>query len=129
MTFNRVVQVVLGGCLALSQTIKTYKSPNIVTPSNVVAIDEILSYECARSITSLIGSDEQIGPVFSRGQLVFTSVEAQDSSKLLIVNAGSGNFVVPLESSGVNRIRFEVPTAQRGQLKVFFLSYMHGGTL
>jgi hypothetical protein len=119
--------MVLGAAIIL---VKTAKAPAGAAAAKVeVVVDEILSYECARSIASITHVDEQTGPVFAQGNLVFTSMEASDASTLLIVNAGNGNFMVNLEGSGVNRIRFELPTAKRGQSNSFFLSYMHGGTL
>jgi hypothetical protein len=133
MKYKSTLQVILIGCIALPFTLRSHSAsapesiPHKVAHSEV-AVDEVLSYECARSITSLIPIDEQWGPVFSHGNLVFTSVEAQDFSKLLIVNAGAGNYVIKLEGLGVNRIRFEVPSG-RGQARVFFMSYMHGNRM
>jgi hypothetical protein len=106
-------------------------SPIPAPPSPLLAptdVDEVLSYQCAQSIISLVAPAEQIGPLFAQGQLTFLSLEASDASPLLIVNAGNGNFLIPLTTKGVNRIRFALPTSD-GQQKTFFLSYLHGGAL
>lgn len=97
-----------------------------VTPVNS---GEAASYDCARSLIGLVGSGEQPGPMFSSGALVFTSLETQDHQNILLVNAGHGNYLLRLEGSGVNRMRFEIPASENGPLKTFYLSYMHGGAL
>lgn len=86
----------------------------------------MLSYACARSLASILDHETQMGPLFVEGKLIFTSLDAQDNSKILLVNAGAGNFVVPLVGQGVNRIRFDLPVAGERMPRRFFLSYMHG---
>lgn len=93
------------------------------------SVDELLSYQCGQSVSSLVSPSEQQGPLFHQGHLLFTSIEAKDSSKILLVNAGNGNFVLTLEGTGVNRIRFELPTGELSGRKIFYLSYLHGGIL
>src|SRR5665213_1319838 len=127
MAWKHFAQIAFGSSLVLAQAM-SHSAPGSIAPSKV-AVEEILSYECARSIATIVSPSEQTGPLFSAGRLVFTSLEAQDQSILLLVNAGYGNFVINLDSKSVNRIRFEIPSEGGGPLKTFFLSYMHGGAL
>ncbi len=90
------------------------------------SLDELLSYECAKSVSTMVTGPDQTGPIFSDGILTLTSIEAADGSHLLIVNAGAGTYALPLEREGVNRLRFYVPTHLPGGPKAFFISYMHG---
>jgi hypothetical protein len=123
MNWNKVLQLLLSGSLVAP-------APKTQTAANQpVQLEEILSYQCARSVTTMVTSDQQVGPLFSSGSLVFTSLVAEDSSKLLLVNAGGGNFAIPLVGDGVNRIRFAIPTADVGPDRLFFMSYSHGGAL
>jgi hypothetical protein len=94
---------------------------------NTVDLEEILSYECARSVATMVERGQQLGPVFSDGGLVFTSTETQKGGRVLILNAGAGTYAVNLSSAGVNRIRFEIPTQDSNTPKAFYLSYMHDG--
>lgn len=127
MAWRQIAQLFFCAGVVLAQTLG--RSASIQPASSHVGVEEILSYECARSITTIVDPIDQMGPLFSEGLLVFTSLEAQDASKILLVNAGYGNYAIILEGKGVNRIRFEVPTVDSGPGKVFYLSYFHGGTL
>jgi hypothetical protein len=88
------------------------------------SLDELLSYECARSISTMVRASAQTGPVFSDGLITLTAVEARDSSLILILNAGAGTYAVPLEHEGVNRLRFYLPTHLAGGARPFYVSYM-----
>jgi hypothetical protein len=127
MAWKHLLQITLGSALVLAQAF-THNPPSDKSSSGV-AVEEILSYECARSIATIVTPSEQTGPLFADGRLIFTSLEAQDSSLMLLVNAGYGNFVINLERNGVNRIRFEIPSEANAAPRTFFLSYMHGGVL
>jgi hypothetical protein len=124
MVWNKILHLVLASSLMFAQS-----TPPLPERSTQISVDELLSYECAKSVTSLVGAKEQTGPLFSEGQLVFTSVEADDHSMLLLLNAGHGNYVVPLEGAGVNRLRFEMKTSTSTRPTQFYLSYMHGGLM
>jgi hypothetical protein len=126
MAWNKFLHILLGSTLMLAESIK---APAPATSPLKVGIEEILSYECARSVTSLVRASDQMGPLFSDGRLVFTSLEANDTTVMLLVNAGYGNFVITLESTGVNRLRFQVPTGQKSGSGTFYLSYLHGGAM
>ena len=130
MAWKHLLQIALGSAVLLAQSL-THSSPTYVISPHPrrVEVGELLSYDCARSIATLVNPSEQTGPLFADGKLVFTSLETQDSSKILLVNAGYGNFVINLEAIGVNRIRFVLPVAATGPTRTFFLSYMHGGLL
>jgi len=129
MSWKTVTQIAIASGLVLAATL-THSAPSATKAANRVEAEEVLSYECAKSVATIVSPSEQTGPLFSEGRLVFTSVEAQDSSILLLVNAGYGNFAINLEGKGtVNRIRFEIPTEANKPPKTFFLSYLHGGTL
>lgn len=93
-----------------------------------VAVEEILSYDCARNVAGVVNSSHQIGPVFAIGSLVFTSLEAKDASHLLLVNGGGGIYAINLENLGVNRIHFQIPTSGRSVPQSFYLTYMHGAS-
>ncbi len=88
---------------------------------------ETQSYNCGRHVAALVGGESQPGPLFSDGHLIFTSLEAQDMSHILIVNAGSGNFVLPLNGSGLNKIRFVLPGTDGQPSHTYFLSFVPGG--
>ena len=92
---------------------------------NPIDVDDLLSYECARSVAGMLEPDDQSGPLFVREDLVFTSVQAKDGSKLLIVNAGSGTYALPLGNSGVNRIKFSIPARDADAQKKYYLTYLH----
>lgn len=100
-------------------------SQNMSAQSPTVGVDEILTYECARGVATLVEASEQSGPVFSQGELVFASIAARDSSAILIVSAGAGVFSIPLEHTGVNKMRFELPSGRSAKPQVFFLNYLH----
>jgi hypothetical protein len=129
--WRQLTGMLFGGVLVMAQGLAhPHGSTPSAAPEVHVTVEEILSYDCARSIASIVKSSEPLGPLFSQGQLVFTSIEAADASNILLVNAGYGNFSVALEGAGINRIRFEVPTGDNsGDPQLFFLSYMHGGVL
>ena len=91
--------------------------------------EEAFIYQCARGVSTMVELNQQQGPVFAVGDLVFTSVEDLNSRRLLILNSGSGIFTVPLARSGVNRLRFRLPGSQQATSKEFFISYSHGGRL
>jgi predicted regulator of Ras-like GTPase activity (Roadblock/LC7/MglB family) len=129
MSWKTLTQIAVASGLILAQTL-THSAPSSTKAVNRVEAEEVLSYECAKSVATIVSTSEQTGPLFSEGRLIFTSVEAQDQSILLLVNAGYGNFAINLESKdSVNRIRFEVPTEANKAPHTFFLSYLHGGTL
>jgi hypothetical protein len=93
-------------------------------PVALPSLDELLSYECARSISTMVQPSAQTGPVFSDGVITLTSIEARDASVILILNAGAGTYAVSLEHEGVNRLRFYLPTHLAGGPRPFYLSYM-----
>lgn len=102
-------------------------SPSLTLPSRAkVTVEEVLSYDCARNVAAIVRPGDQIGPVFANGILVFTSVEAQDSSRMLLVNAGSGIYSVHLERDGMTRLRFAIPVAGQIEPRVFYMTYLHG---
>lgn len=118
MAWNKLMQLIFGGSLVIAQTLPP-------TPAQTMAtLDEMLSHECARSVSSLLYAGDQPGPLFYDGGLVFTSVETSSLHPLLIVSAGNGVFSVSLEGAGVNRVRFTLPT-KNGD-RNYFLSYLHG---
>ncbi|MBX3020210.1 MAG: hypothetical protein KF799_00915 [Bdellovibrionales bacterium] len=89
--------------------------------------DELLSYICARNVSTIVERGQQVGPVFSEGPLVFTSTEVQGGGKFLILSAGSGTYTLALPNAGVNRLRFQLPTQSSPKPKIFYLSYVHDG--
>ena len=100
MSWNDLVKLIFGATLSVPQ-------PNSPPVEQVrVQADEVLAYECARSVSTLVRPEDQLGPVFGEKDLIFTSLIAEDLSHLLIVSAGRGNFVVRLEGAGVQRLRF-----------------------
>lgn len=115
---KKILAMIFGGSVAAGP------GPMIITPP--VALDEILSYECAKHVTDLIPEKRQKGPVFHRDGLVFTSIFAAGGEKILIVNAGSGTFSVPLHGMGVNRLRFRLPANVQGDMTTYYLGYLHG---
>lgn len=121
MLFSKAIQLFLSSIAMLSQP-----APQALAQAS---LDELLSYECAKSVSTMVNAAEQPGPIFSDGLLALTSVEAADGSHLLIVNAGAGTFAVPLEHEGVNRVRFYLPTHLPGGPKAFFISYLHGSNM
>lgn len=120
MFWTRILGIFFSGGLMAVHT-----TPAPVPEAPRPALDELLSYACARSVATMVDVDRQTGPVFSDGVLVFTSIEAGDGSKVLIVSAGGGTYAVPLAHSGTNRIRFEIPTQAYSRNKRFFLNYVH----
>lgn len=121
MLMTRVLHLLINTGMLVSQP-----APAGVTP---VSPDEILSYECARSVATLVEKNEQPGPVFLDGPLVFTSIQASDGTKVLILSAGSGTYAAPLTQNGVNRIRFYLPTRESVEPRLFFVSYLHDSSL
>lgn len=126
MIWKKFFALFLSAPMLMGQTLaKPHESSALI---NHASVDEVLSYSCAKSLGSLVDRESQVGPLFSEGHLIFTSLEAKDLSKLLLLNAGAGNFVVALEGSGVNRIRFALPSEGQAEPRQFFLSYIHGYT-
>jgi len=93
-----------------------------------VQLDEILTFECAKHVIELIPEKRQQGPVFHRDGLVFTSINLANGEKIMIVNAGSGTFSVPLHGVGVNRVRFTIPANIQADMNSYYLGYLHGGS-
>lgn len=122
MIWNKVWQFVFGGSLMMANPVPV-APPLIYVPATV---EELLSYQCGRDVSSMLSGPDQPGPVFSSGLLILTSTEARNGDRLLIVNAGAGTFVLPLAVEGVNRLRFTIPTQTAPEPREFFLSYVHG---
>lgn len=89
------------------------------------SMQELLTYECGKSVAEMLAPEEQAGPVFAVEDLVFTGVEASDNSRMLIVTAGDGAFAIPLVRAGVNRIRFSLPTRGADKRKEFYLGFLY----
>lgn len=119
MFIVKAVQL-LASLLALMTASKPAPQPVVAQPS----LDELLSYECARSISTMVQRSAQTGPVFSDGLITLTAVEARDLSVILILNAGAGTYALTLEHEGVNRLRFYLPTHLAGGPRSFYISYM-----
>ena len=128
MNWNRLLEILFTGSVVVGPAggvgAPADVSKKLLAPASV---DELLTYECARSVAARTEVAEQIGPLFSDQNLVFTSVEGQDGNRILVLNAGGGTFTTPLEGQGVNRLRFALPVLAGGEPKVFYLSYLHGG--
>lgn len=120
MFWNKLMNLLLGGSLVIAQAVP-------VNTERPVPIEEILSYDCARSVASLSDVDNQVGPLFSRDDLVFTSIATTTAEPLLLVSAGAGTFSVPLLGSGVNRLHIEIPSAT-SRAQDYYISYLHGTT-
>lgn len=97
-----------------------------ITPP--VSLDEILTFECAKHVINIVPEQRQLGPVFHREGLTFTSINAINGEKILIVNAGSGTFSIPLVAAGVNRVRFTLPSRIQADMVSYYISYLHGGS-
>jgi hypothetical protein len=118
MLWNKLIQLFLGSSLVVS--------PSLPAPSQSQAsMEELLSYECAKSVATMLYPAEQPGPVYSADGLVFTSIEASDYSQMLIVTAGKGTFAIPLNQPGLNRVRFKIFSPSSKQPTEFFLSFLH----
>ncbi len=113
--WTKIVSFIFGGAVATT-------APTIAPPS----LDELLTYECAKSVADVVGNGPQIGPVFAHGGLAFTSIANARGEKMLIVDAGVGVFSVPLNPAGVNRLRFSIPINGKGESRSFYLGYIHG---
>lgn len=113
--WTKILSLIFGSALAPTAPAPIYAPPNL---------DELLTYECAQSVADVVGNGPQIGPLFARKGLVFTSISNTRGEKMLMVNAGSGIFAINLNAVGVNRIRFTVPVG--GENRKFFLGYIHG---
>jgi hypothetical protein len=87
---------------------------------------ELSTYECARSLGAMLVADDQTGPVFYRNDIAFTSINASNGSRILIVANAMGLFEFSLPSSGINRLRFELPVNER-QTQIYYLGFMPGG--
>ncbi len=110
--WNHLVQFVFG----LSVIIKPSAEPISLRSS----IDELLTYECAKNVAQMLEPADQMGPVFSDYELVFTGLEASDRSRLILLTAGQGLFLIPLVNQGINRIRFALPA--QGP---YFMSFLY----
>ena len=130
MTKRKIVQYVFGVILltALTQTRSQATSYEKLEPAKV-SVEEILSYDCAKNIAGVLSPADQVGPLFANGSLVFAALETRESNKILLVNAGQGNFAVALENNGINRIRFEIPVVGKNKARMFFLTYLEGGAM
>lgn len=115
---EKILAIVFGGSAAVT-------APLLTPP---VALDEILTFECAKHVVELIPEKRQTGPVFHRDGLVFTSINSASGEKILIVNAGSGTFSIPLHGIGVNRVRFSIPATLQAHMTSYYLAYLHGGS-
>ncbi len=134
MLWKQIAHLFLSVGLLATKPLSTMKSSSSVevkrqqTLTNV-SVEELLTYQCAIGVGNLVDESRQLGPLFAAGDLVFTSVEAKDQSKLLIVNAGTGIYALNLEKPGLNRIRFKLPDKKGLASTLFFLSYLHGESL
>ena len=117
MLWNQIVHVFFGSTLIVAQSL-----PDPMQTQT--SIEELLSYECAKSVATMLYPPEQMGPVYSAEGLVFTSLEAQDRSPLLIVSAGQGTFAIRLDQGGLNRVRFKIPMHNSSRATEFFLSFL-----
>ncbi len=115
--WTKLLSLLFGGSLATTTPAPSY------APASV---DELLTYECAKSVADVVGNGPQIGPVFHQGGLVFTSISNAKGEKMLIVDAGVGIFSIALQMTGVSRIRFSIPISKNGQSRNFYLGYIHG---
>jgi len=120
MAWDKLIQLISSVTLAVAHPIPE---------ASRFTVDDVFSYDCAHSVVTMVKTTEPMGPLFSEGELLFTSLVASDGSLLLLVNAGLGTYSIPLEKSGVNRIRFELSTRSSRTPKKFYLSFMHGQTL
>ncbi len=118
MLWNQILQMFFGSTLIVAQSLPDPKH-------RPTSMEELLSYECAKSVATMLYPQEQPGPVFSADGLVFTSIEANDNSQLLIVSAGNGTFAIPLYQVGLNRVRFKIPSHNSSQPNEFFLGFLH----
>lgn len=120
MFIDKIVESLI--TLAILISPKPIPQP-IVQPT----LDELLSYECARSVSTMVRLSSQTGPIFSDGLITMAYTEARDGSTLLILNAGAGNYAVALDHEGVNRIRFNLPTHVKAEIHPFYISFIPGG--
>src|SRR4051812_2968008 len=125
MTRRDLYPIVILSGVILSVTLMQSPVSTASNPVTPAGSGEVASYECARSLITLVRQTEQPGPMFSAGSLVFTSTQAQDGQNVLLVNAGQGNYMIRLEGTAVNRMRFELPSSETGPMKTYYLSYMH----
>jgi hypothetical protein len=117
MAWDKLIQLISGISLVVAQPLPD--------PAHFT-VDDVFSYDCARSVATMVKTEEPVGPLFSEGPLLFTSLTANDGSLILLVNTGLGTYSLPLERKGVNRIRFEMITRDSRTPVKFYLSYMHG---
>jgi hypothetical protein len=120
MAWNKLMQFIFGSTLMMAQTLPSKPVYSLAT------LNEMLSFECAKSVTGMLYPLDQTGPLFYDHGLVFTSIDTNASHPLLLVSAGTGIFSVPLEGAGVNRVRFTIPAQTNGETKTFYLSFLHG---
>lgn len=118
MLWNQIVQLFFGSTLIVAQSL-----PDPLHTQT--SMEELLSYECAKSVATMLYPPEQPGPVYSADGLVFTSIEATDHSQLLIVSAGRGTFAIRLNQGGLNRIRFKIPIHNSSEPTEFYLGFLH----
>lgn len=116
MFWKQLLHIVFGGSLAAS--------PLPDPMQTQASMDELLTYECAKSVALMLDPTDQVGPVFSDLELVFTGIEAADNSRFLLVSAGQGIFAIPLTGAGVNRVRFSVPSRQPAASREYFMSFL-----
>ncbi|MGE3759516.1 MAG: hypothetical protein AB7H97_17255 [Pseudobdellovibrionaceae bacterium] len=117
MVIDKVVETLIALAILISPK-------PIPTPLVQPTLDELLSYECARSVSTMVRFESQVGPVFSDGLITLASTEARDGSNVLILNAGAGNYAVALGHDGVHRMRFQLPTHLKGETHWFFVSFI-----
>jgi hypothetical protein len=122
MAWNKLMQLIFGGSLMMAQTLPA--THNAKYP--LASLDEMLSFECAKSVGGMLYPADQNGPMFFDGGLAFTSVDTATSHPILVISSGSGIYSAPLEGAGVNRVRFTIPAGVSGTDKTYYLSYLHG---
>lgn len=129
VSWSRLFSLALGAPFIIAQVTQTIPPVIDHGPDREGRADWVLQsqvYQCGRQIAGVLAPTDQRGPLFAAGSLVFTSIEARDTSKLLVVNAGAGSWVVRLTGQGVNRVRFTIPATEVGAPRTFYLSYWHG---
>lgn len=119
MIIEKIVESLITFAILISP--KPIPQP-LVQPS----LDELLSYECARGVSTMVHLEAQVGPIFSDGLITLASTEARDGSNVLILNAGAGNYAVALHHDGVNRIRFHLPTHRKGETHPYYVAFIPG---
>lgn len=95
------------------------------TSSTVSQTQPSLSYNCGRSVASILGRKDQIGPLLLVGDFLVTSVMASDRTALLIIANDKDFFASPIDEYSINRLEFHIPD-EHGHSTKYFLSYSHG---